>query len=62
MLKNTFFYNGVFFIIIIIITKAPTSEISKGKVRRRTDHEGPVGEEKNNSTLSLTSSLDEGGK
>jgi len=33
----------------------------KGKVHPRTGHEGPEGEERYSSTLSLTSALDEGG-
>jgi hypothetical protein len=33
----------------------------KGKVHRRTGHEGPEGEQKFNCTLSLTSALDGGG-
>jgi hypothetical protein len=33
----------------------------KGEVHPRTGHEGPEGEERYNSTLSLTSALDRGG-
>jgi hypothetical protein len=34
----------------------------KGKVHPRTDHEGPEGEYRHGSTLSLTSALDGGGR
>jgi hypothetical protein len=34
---------------------------SRGKIQPTTDHEGPEGEDRYSSTLSLTSSLDLGG-
>ena len=39
----------------------PTKITLKGKVRPRTDHEGPDGEYRYSSTLSLTSALEGGG-
>jgi hypothetical protein len=36
-------------------------EVGKGKVHPRTGHEGPEGEYRYSSTLSLTSALDGGG-
>jgi hypothetical protein len=38
-----------------------TPRIGKGKVHPRTGHEGPEGEQRYSSTLSLTSALDEAG-
>ena len=45
-------------IAFLMQNSASEKEIKKGKVRPRTDHEGPEGEQRYSSTLSLTSALD----
>jgi hypothetical protein len=55
-------YNGFQKLTFLSINTVPIKETAKGKVHPGTGHEGPEGEQRYSSTLSLTSALNGDGR